>query len=209
MHPNLIGMDSGPVSSSNTANTFPYSSIENQSSDIFSESNITNTNNNLNSKSIGNNSDGSKNINKLNKSSDKKRKFDMMNHVNNNSYSKHSLNSYKKDVVLASQSSHLTHNHQTPSPPLNSTTTAFQNPQQIPSFHLQNPQSLTMANNFLETSINSSSVQEISARLLFMAIKWCKSMPSFAALPLRDQVIYTTKSNILLEIKINLLDLYL
>jgi len=35
---------------------------------------------------------------------------------------------------------------------------------------------------------NSESVQEISARLLFISIKWCKSLPSFAALPLRDQV---------------------
>ena len=35
---------------------------------------------------------------------------------------------------------------------------------------------------------NSESVQETSARLLFMSIKWCKSLPSFAALPLRDQV---------------------
>lgn len=39
-----------------------------------------------------------------------------------------------------------------------------------------------------DTTIASSSVYEISARLLFMAIKWCKSMPSFAALPLSDQV---------------------
>jgi hypothetical protein len=40
-------------------------------------------------------------------------------------------------------------------------------------------------------SLNNGSmenIQEISARLLFMSIKWCKSLPSFAALPLRDQV---------------------
>lgn len=37
---------------------------------------------------------------------------------------------------------------------------------------------------------NSESIQEISARLLFMSIKWCKSLPSFAALPLRDQVCF-------------------
>lgn len=185
-------MDSGPVSSSNTANTIQYSTVENQSSDIFSESNIINKSNNLNSKTIGNKSDGSQNIDKLNKSSDKKRKFDLMNHMNNNSYSKHSVNSCKKDVTVASQSSHLTHNHRTQSPPLDLATlysTAFLNPQQMQSFNLQNPQSLTITHNFVETSINSSSVQEISARLLFMAIKWCKSMPSFAALPLRDQVI--------------------
>ena len=29
---------------------------------------------------------------------------------------------------------------------------------------------------------------ECSARLLFMAVKWCKSLPSFANLPFRDQV---------------------
>lgn len=34
-----------------------------------------------------------------------------------------------------------------------------------------------------------SSLQETSARVLLMSIKWCKSLPSFAALPLRDQVI--------------------
>ncbi len=35
---------------------------------------------------------------------------------------------------------------------------------------------------------SAENIQEISARLLFMSIKWCKSLPSFAALPLRDQV---------------------
>ena len=35
---------------------------------------------------------------------------------------------------------------------------------------------------------NSESIQEASARLLFSSIKWCKSLPSFTALPLRDQV---------------------
>ena len=34
----------------------------------------------------------------------------------------------------------------------------------------------------------SETIQEASARLLFMSIKWCKSLPSFTALPLRDQV---------------------
>ena len=32
------------------------------------------------------------------------------------------------------------------------------------------------------------SLYESSARLLFMAIKWAKNLPSFANLPLRDQV---------------------
>jgi hypothetical protein len=35
---------------------------------------------------------------------------------------------------------------------------------------------------------HSETIQEASARLLFMSIKWCKSLPSFIALPLRDQV---------------------
>lgn len=29
---------------------------------------------------------------------------------------------------------------------------------------------------------------ETSARLLFMAVKWAKNLPSFASLPFRDQV---------------------
>jgi hypothetical protein len=39
-----------------------------------------------------------------------------------------------------------------------------------------------------ENNSNNNNTQEITARLLFMSIKWCKSLPSFAALPLRDQV---------------------
>jgi Tfp pilus assembly protein FimV len=35
---------------------------------------------------------------------------------------------------------------------------------------------------------HSETIQEASARLLFMSIKWCKSLPSFITLPLRDQV---------------------
>ena len=31
-------------------------------------------------------------------------------------------------------------------------------------------------------------VYEASARLLFMAVKWSKSLPTFANLPFRDQV---------------------
>lgn len=42
-------------------------------------------------------------------------------------------------------------------------------------------------------------VYETSARLLFMAVKWAKNLPSFASLPFRDQVwdfyyLYDTKS---------------
>lgn len=32
------------------------------------------------------------------------------------------------------------------------------------------------------------SVQETAARLLFMAVKWAKNLPSFSSLPFRDQV---------------------
>jgi nuclear receptor subfamily 2 group E protein 3 len=34
-------------------------------------------------------------------------------------------------------------------------------------------------------------VYETSARLLFMAVKWAKNLPSFARLPFRDQVLHT------------------
>lgn len=37
-------------------------------------------------------------------------------------------------------------------------------------------------------------VYETSARLLFMAVKWAKNLPSFASLPFRDQVRYTNKN---------------
>ena len=33
------------------------------------------------------------------------------------------------------------------------------------------------------------SVQETAARLLFMAVKWAKNLPSFSSLPFRDQVV--------------------
>ena len=36
-------------------------------------------------------------------------------------------------------------------------------------------------------------VYETAARLLFMAVKWAKSLPSFAGLPFRDQVITICK----------------
>lgn len=35
---------------------------------------------------------------------------------------------------------------------------------------------------------NSESIYETSARLLFMAVKWAKNLPSFANLSFRDQV---------------------
>ena len=45
-----------------------------------------------------------------------------------------------------------------------------------------------MFSNLQQFNNSETSMQETSARLLFMSIKWCKSLPSFAALPLRDQV---------------------
>nr|ASL70626.1 nuclear receptor [Brachionus koreanus] len=39
-----------------------------------------------------------------------------------------------------------------------------------------------------------NSLQETSARVLLMSIKWCKSLPSFAALPLRDQILLLEES---------------
>lgn len=38
-------------------------------------------------------------------------------------------------------------------------------------------------------STQNETVYETSARLLFMAVKWAKNLPSFASLSLRDQVI--------------------
>lgn len=58
------------------------------------------------------------------------------------------------------------------------------------------------SNNFIQQSFlsnlqqlqqqqqGSESIHEASARLLFMAIKWCKSLPSFTSLPLTDQVTF-------------------
>lgn len=38
-------------------------------------------------------------------------------------------------------------------------------------------------------------IYETSARLLFMAVKWAKNLPSFASLPFRDQVSSPVHSN--------------
>lgn len=40
---------------------------------------------------------------------------------------------------------------------------------------------------------------ETSARLLFMAVKWAKNLPSFASLAFRDQVILLTLFKVLLR----------
>lgn len=41
-------------------------------------------------------------------------------------------------------------------------------------------------------------VYETSARLLFMAVKWAKNLPSFARLPFRDQVLHTHELHLLI-----------
>ena len=43
-------------------------------------------------------------------------------------------------------------------------------------------------------TLGSDGVYETAARLLFMAVKWAKNLPSFAALPFRDQVKKTNKN---------------
>jgi nuclear receptor subfamily 2 group E protein 3 len=42
-------------------------------------------------------------------------------------------------------------------------------------------------------------VYETSARLLFMAVKWAKNLPSFARLPFRDQVQHSFHNHITLQ----------
>ena len=68
-------------------------------------------------------------------------------------------------------------------------------PHQQQNFHhqIQQQQQQQTANMFpylQQVHSHSETIQEASARLLFMSIKWCKSLPSFTALPLRDQVEY-------------------
>ena len=42
-------------------------------------------------------------------------------------------------------------------------------------------------------------VYETAARLLFMAVKWAKNLPSFAALPFRDQVVLNANLHIIIN----------
>ena len=53
----------------------------------------------------------------------------------------------------------------------------------------QKQQQQTSTATFLSTFQPQDNVYETAARLLFMAVKWAKSLPSFAGLPFRDQVI--------------------
>lgn len=54
-----------------------------------------------------------------------------------------------------------------------------------------------MVPNFVSPSLyghTQETVYETSARLLFMAVKWAKNLPSFASLAFRDQVILLEES---------------
>lgn len=55
-------------------------------------------------------------------------------------------------------------------------------------------QQQTSTATFLATFQPQDNVYETAARLLFMAVKWAKSLPSFAGLPFRDQVILLEES---------------
>ncbi|CAI9717406.1 photoreceptor-specific nuclear receptor-like isoform X1 [Octopus vulgaris] len=67
---------------------------------------------------------------------------------------------------------HVTHAPPPPEPPV-------QQPSQQPTY----PEAASLYPSQQET------INECSARLLFMAVKWAKNLPSFANLPFRDQVI--------------------
>jgi len=50
----------------------------------------------------------------------------------------------------------------------------------------------------LYSPASAETVYETSARLLFMAVKWAKNLPSFAGLPFRDQVTIVPNSLIII-----------
>lgn len=196
MDSNLIATEHSSSELENSVNnvsTCPSSveHIENNSCDHYSDPSGTNTETNSIVDSIGthmnNCSQGFKNVNKSIKAIEKKRKPEL-NTLSNNDIS--GLNKLALGGITSGHS-HLEQLHQ---PPIASSmiySTA--------SHHLQSKAQTSLntatPHNSIDSTIGPSSVQEISARLLFMAIKWCKAMPSFAALPLRDQVrFFETKS---------------
>lgn len=64
-------------------------------------------------------------------------------------------------------------------------------PEQEPESDHQTPAILPMPNFMPPASLynhTQETVYETSARLLFMAVKWAKNLPSFAELAFRDQV---------------------
>ena len=55
---------------------------------------------------------------------------------------------------------------------------------------------LSLQNEILPRDVRSvgSNVYEIAAKLLFMSVKWAKSVPSFLSLPLSDQTVLLEES---------------
>lgn len=79
-----------------------------------------------------------------------------------------------------------------PMPPLSSIVSSgsagwYQNENQQQHKQQQQQQQTSTAT-FLSTFQPQDNIYETAARLLFMAVKWAKSLPSFAGLPFRDQV---------------------
>lgn len=56
----------------------------------------------------------------------------------------------------------------------------------------------------LYSPASAETVYETSARLLFMAVKWAKNLPSFAGLPFRDQVTIVPNSSIAIRLYLNM-----
>jgi hypothetical protein len=78
-------------------------------------------------------------------------------------------------------------------PPLSSIVSSgsagwYQNENQQQHKQQQQQQQQTSTATFLSTFQPQDNIYETAARLLFMAVKWAKSLPSFAGLPFRDQV---------------------
>lgn len=68
------------------------------------------------------------------------------------------------------------------------TSSRLASPTQVPS---SSTSSSSSGSSLLDTAAwdpLQESVQETAARLLFMAVKWAKNLPSFSSLPFRDQV---------------------
>ncbi|XP_046634936.1 photoreceptor-specific nuclear receptor-like isoform X2 [Daphnia pulicaria] len=85
-----------------------------------------------------------------------------------------------------------------PMPPLSSIVSSgsagwYQNENQQQHKQQQQQQQTSTAT-FLSTFQPQDNIYETAARLLFMAVKWAKSLPSFAGLPFRDQVILLEES---------------
>ena len=67
-----------------------------------------------------------------------------------------------------------------------------------PSFDAR-AQSPRLGSNIMYTPTQET-IHETAARLLFMAIKWAKNLPSFVTLPFRDQVINNLFKKLLIQV---------